>query len=116
MKPLEEYPIEREEFVTAFCSVLDSENDSVITNTDIYDIITEGYEGDTYKCWLYDDEVYILNKDTGDLVNWYKIGHIGRCLTSTLGSNSSDYVKFFVGLADEMREQGVISNERKEEI
>lgn len=106
MKQLDQYPIDREEFTNIFCSVFNPDN--------ICDIIFSGYEGYSYKCWIYDDEVYILNKETGDFINWYKIDHIGRCLTSTIGSKPSDYVKFFTGLADEMCENGVIHNEQEE--
>ena len=39
-----------------------------------------------YDCYLdYNGENYIINRETGEYINWYKLDHIGRCITiSTL--------------------------------
>lgn len=41
-----------------------------------------------YDCYLdYNDENYIINRETGEYINWYKLDHIGRCINiSTLSS------------------------------
>lgn len=39
-----------------------------------------------YDCFLdYNGENYIINRETGEYINWYKLDHIGRCINiSTL--------------------------------
>lgn len=39
-----------------------------------------------YDCYLDSDgENYIINRETGEYINWYKLYHIGRCISiSTL--------------------------------
>ena len=41
-----------------------------------------------YDCYLdYNGENYIINRETGEYINWYKLDHIGRCINiSTLSS------------------------------
>jgi len=35
-----------------------------------------------YDCYLdYNGENYIINRETGEYINWYKLDHIGRCIT-----------------------------------
>lgn len=34
-----------------------------------------------YDCYLdYSGENYIINRETGEYINWYKLDHIGRCI------------------------------------
>jgi len=34
-----------------------------------------------YDCYLdYNGENYIINRETGEYINWYKLDHIGRCI------------------------------------
>ena len=48
----------------------------------------ENYDYSTikYDCYLdHNGENYIINRETGEYINWYKLGHIGRCINiSTL--------------------------------
>jgi len=39
-----------------------------------------------YDCYVdYNGENYIINRETGEYINWYKLDHIGRCINiSTL--------------------------------
>ena len=104
MKQLETYPIDREIFTNIFTSIFSNDNISKIL-----DIIYSGYESEKYKCWIYDDEVYLLNKETGMFINWYKLDHIGRCLQSTIGSDSKYYFTFFIDLYDDMIKNEAIS-------
>lgn len=39
-----------------------------------------------------DDECYIINRGTGEYINWYKYTHIGRDIHSTV--NPNDFVTF----------------------
>lgn len=42
---------------------------------------SEEYDG-KYDCFLdYDGENYIINRETGEYINWYKLAHLGRCIT-----------------------------------
>ena len=34
-----------------------------------------------YDCYLdYSGENYIINRETGEYINWYKLDHLGRCI------------------------------------
>lgn len=38
-----------------------------------------------YDCYIdYNDENYIINRETGEYVNWYKFDHIGRCINVSI--------------------------------
>lgn len=35
-----------------------------------------------YDCYLdYNGENYIINRETGEYINWYKLDHLGRCIS-----------------------------------
>jgi len=39
------------------------------------------YSTTKYDCYLdYNGENYIINRETGEYINWYKLDHIGRCI------------------------------------
>lgn len=41
----------------------------------------EKYSVTKYDCFLdYNGENYIINRETGMYINWYKLDHIGRCI------------------------------------
>lgn len=41
----------------------------------------EEYSTIKYDCYLdYNGENYIINRETGEYINWYKFDHIGRCI------------------------------------
>ena len=46
----------------------------------------EEYSTVKYDCYLdYNGENYIINRETGEYINWYKLDDIGRCINiSTL--------------------------------
>lgn len=45
-----------------------------------------------YDCFLdYNGENYIINRETGEYINWYKFSHIGRDINISI----SKYKKFF---------------------
>ena len=40
-----------------------------------------------YDCYLnYNGENYIVNRETGEYINWYKLNHIGRCINISTSS------------------------------
>ena len=42
-----------------------------------------------YDCYLdYNGENYIINRETGEYINWYKLDHIGRCINISILSLS----------------------------
>jgi hypothetical protein len=50
------------------------------------DILENDKYSSKYDCFLnYDGENYIINRDTGEYINWYKLYHIGRsiCISTT---------------------------------
>lgn len=59
-----------------FCNaVLKNFGDS----TSFLDFIEEENYSTKYDCCVYrNDENYIINRETGEYVNWYKFNHIGR--------------------------------------
>lgn len=43
------------------------------------DFLEKGKYSTKYDCYVdYDDENYIINRETGEYINWYKLNHIGR--------------------------------------
>lgn len=53
-----------------------------------------------YDCYLdYNGENYIINRETGEYINWYKLSHIGRCInisTSPTCKNISRWIEKFL--------------------
>lgn len=50
----------------------------------------EGYST-KYDCYLdYSGENYIINRETGEYINWYKLDHIGRCINISILSMFND--------------------------
>ena len=47
----------------------------------LLDLIEQGYEDECYKLFYANNEVFIIDLDQISIINWYKITHIGRCLT-----------------------------------
>lgn len=44
-----------------------------------------------YDCYLdYSGENYIINRETGEYINWYKLDHIGRCINISILSMFND--------------------------
>ena len=45
------------------------------------DFLEKGKYSDKYDCYVdYDEENYIINRETGEYINWYKLNHIGRSI------------------------------------
>ena len=96
------YPIEREKFVLIVSELFGENEDK------LYDLILDGVETDSFKMWYnFEDEVYILHKTSGILVNWYKLYHVGRGLTSNKKLTYHDFKVFFTLLKSEIQEMEV---------
>lgn len=67
-----------------------------------YDIVEYGYEGEVYKSWYYNEEVYIMNKESFTIINWYKLTHIGRCLTCNKNMNVKETYRFIRSFRNEV--------------
>lgn len=60
----------------------------------------EEYSTIKYDCYLdYNGENYIINRETGEYINWYKLDHIGRCInisTSSWYKNIPKWIEKFL--------------------
>ena len=90
LEELEQYKIDRDLFVEIF--------------KDILDYTYNNYEGHCYKYWWYDDELYLLHKPSGTMVNWYK--HLGRTNTCNKDLSIKEYKLFVKGFINEVKEEG----------
>lgn len=64
--------MEREEFRNLICEIFDIEK--------LFDVAENGFNGDYFKVWYDDQEIFIFNKDSMNCLKWYKLTHIGRSL------------------------------------
>lgn len=58
----------------------------------------EGYSN-KYDCFVDGcGENYIINRETGEYINWYKLTHIGRCIniSTTSTCNISRWIREFL--------------------
>lgn len=60
----------------------------------------KNYSADKYDCYLDSDgENYIINRETGEYINWYKLHHIGRYInisTSSAYKNVPKWIEMFL--------------------
>jgi len=60
-----------------------------------------------YDCYLdYNGENYIINRETGEYINWYKLDHIGRCITISTFHMYKDIPKWIEEFLIEFKESG----------
>ena len=58
-----------------------------------------------YDCYLdYNGENYIINRETGEYINWYKLDHIGRCINISILSWYKDISKWIEKFLVEFKE------------
>lgn len=102
------YPIEREEFTAIIIKIFENYDKFI-------QLFYSSYEGQKFKCWYFDDDFYILCKETGELVNWYK--HLGRILEWNLDDRDALEV-FLLSLKDEVEEMypKYFNNKNKEKM
>ena len=73
------------------------------------DFLEDGkYSCDKYDCFLdYDGENYIINRETGEYINWYKYLHIGRCINISIVSQHEGISKWIEDFLVEFKESEV---------
>lgn len=55
--------------------------------TTFLDFLEDEEYSDKYDCCLNESgENYIINRETGEYINWYKLTHIGRCINISTSS------------------------------
>lgn len=93
--PMKQYPIERRAFEQLFTGI-----DKRLFWEGINEV-----ETDSFKYWKYCDEFYILHKESGTLINWYK--HLGRCNTCNKNLSIEEYNKFIIDFMEELDFWGI---------
>ena len=83
--------IEREEFIRIFYEI-----DKILI--EIYD-----FENEKIKIWQWEEEYFILEKDTGIIVSWYK--HLGRCNVCNKDLTIGNYEEFAKRILEELKEK-----------
>ena len=84
-------PTLRDDFIDAVKEVFNGDSLSLL------DIIeNEEYDASRYDVFYdYNDENYIINRLTGEYINWYKFDHLGRDIHTTIPDPSKDkFAKF----------------------
>lgn len=67
----------REDLRDLFCNAVTKIFEDSMTFLDFLE--NEEYSTVKYDCYLdYNGENYIINRETGAYINWYKLDHIGR--------------------------------------
>ena len=88
LSTLKQYAIDRDLFIEIFSPVYEM----------LWDVYP--YEGADFKFWMCDDEIYLLHKDSGTLINWYK--HLGRTNTCNKDLSIEEYKEFVRMLYEEL--------------
>lgn len=58
-----------------------------------------------YDCYLdCSGENYIINRETGEYINWYKLVHIGRCINISILSRYENISKWIEEFLVEFKE------------
>lgn len=102
-------PTLRDDFVNAVKEVFDGDTLSFL------DVIeNEEYSPSIYDVFYdYNDETYIINRSTGEYINWYKFTHIGRDIHTTIPDPSKDtFAKFLKEFKDSLNDDIDISEEQ----
>lgn len=95
LKDLPQYHIERDLFCTV---VKETIGYSTLNDAFNYGVFNQS---DDFAWFCYDDEYYIIHKDSGMMINWYK--HFGRCNTcSQIHRTLEDYYEFFRAFNDDL--------------
>lgn len=79
--------ITRELFTLIFEKVFGDNHDK------LFDEIFEGFQTTNFKCFYYEETVYIIDLYNEELITWYKIGHIGRALKITKVDADFEYIE-----------------------
>lgn len=72
------------------------------------DFLEEGKYSTKYDCYVdYDEENYIINRETGEYINWYKLTHLGRCINISTFHMYNDIPKWIEEFLVEFKESEV---------
>lgn len=74
LKMLPQYHFDRAEFTAAFLDVFTTEQIE-----EIFSKCIDNEQTNEFAFLYYDDEYYIMHRDSGTVINWYK--HLGRTNT-----------------------------------
>lgn len=74
----------RQEFINAVIRVFGDDG------TFLDFIEDEDYSLSHYDCFATNEECYIINRSTGEYINWYKFTHLGRDIHSTVCPDKFD--------------------------
>lgn len=109
LDPLPQYHFDRSDFCKVFCEVFTSEQIDEIESLCQYD---QSHFGDFTLLWD-EDEFYILHRDSGIMINWYK--HLGRTNTCNRSDFTLDDLKsFLIDLKVDLLEDEAIPTNREE--
>lgn len=86
----------RDDFINAVKEVFDEDTLSLL------DVIEHEEYGSDYDVFYdYNNETYIINRLTGEYINWYKFDHLGRDIHTTISDPSKDkFAKFLKDFKD----------------
>ena len=79
--------ITREQFTFTFEKIFGDNWDR------LFDEIVEGFTTTNYRCFYYEETVYIVDLYNEELITWYKLGHIGRSLKITKDDATIEYIE-----------------------
>lgn len=91
LKMLPQYHFERIEFTTAFLNTFTAEQIE-----EIFSKCIDNEQTANFAFFRYDDEFYIMHKDSGTVINWYK--HLGRTNTCNKDGFGLEDLKEFLHL------------------
>lgn len=104
---LPQYHFSRDAFCKCVFDIFDTDDwlDALETNG-------PSYHTESFMVGYYNDEHYILHKDSGTLINFYK--HTGRCNTCNKEDFSLDDFRAFLKLfKEELIDEDIIKNKSK---
>lgn len=79
--------ITREQFVSTFEKIFGSNWERLFYK------IVKGFTTTNYRCFYFEETVYIVDLYNEELITWYKLGHIGRSLKITKDDATIEYVE-----------------------
>lgn len=90
----------RDDISEAFSVVFDTED----KKDKIFDRLTECKNSGGFIVQYWNEEVVIYNTYDGQFLNWYKLGHVGRCFHTNMTSYE-ELIEFFKDLYEDIMEE-----------
>lgn len=81
----------------------------IFGNSEIFlDFIENEKYSDRYDCYIDNDgENYIIDRECGEYINWYKFTHIGRCINISTSLMRNKIPEWFEDFLVEFKESGL---------